>query len=105
MKKKLKRKWVKALRSGEYCQTEGSLIDEKGYCCLGVLCDVMGIAQDEDENFVDEDGRALTSLGSAHDDGEGLSGLVMKGGRWELAKMNDHGATFDEIADWIEENL
>lgn len=33
-----KDKWLKALRSGEYKQTTGSLCDGKGgYCCLGVL--------------------------------------------------------------------
>lgn len=34
------RKWVNALRSGEYKQTVGYLHNDKGYCCLGVLCDV-----------------------------------------------------------------
>jgi hypothetical protein len=32
------RKWVEALRSGEYTQTQGVLRDESGYCCLGVAC-------------------------------------------------------------------
>lgn len=32
------RTWVKALRSGEYKQTIGTLQDDKGYCCLGVAC-------------------------------------------------------------------
>lgn len=34
------RKWVNALRSGEYKQTTGLLHNDYGYCCLGVLCDV-----------------------------------------------------------------
>jgi hypothetical protein len=34
------RKWVKALRSGKYKQTSGTLQDDVGYCCLGVACDV-----------------------------------------------------------------
>lgn len=34
------RKWVKALRSGKYSKTTGVLQDSKGYCCLGVGCDV-----------------------------------------------------------------
>jgi hypothetical protein len=34
------RKWVKALRSGKYKQTSGTLKDDVGYCCLGVACDV-----------------------------------------------------------------
>jgi hypothetical protein len=34
------RKWVEALRSGEYSQTKGRLRTDEGYCCLGVACDV-----------------------------------------------------------------
>lgn len=51
MDKQVKAEWVKALRSGEYEQTQGKLhrteAEEKpgrdfppGYCCLGVLCDL-----------------------------------------------------------------
>jgi hypothetical protein len=41
----IKKKWVAALRSGEYKQGRGWLrqIDAKGverFCCLGVLCDI-----------------------------------------------------------------
>lgn len=32
------RKWVDALRSGEFKQTTGSLQDGDAYCCLGVAC-------------------------------------------------------------------
>jgi len=40
MKADIKTKWVAALRSGEYEQTEGVLRNGNGYCCLGVLCDI-----------------------------------------------------------------
>ena len=40
MKLEIKQKWVAALRSGEYEQTEGVLRNGNGYCCLGVLCDI-----------------------------------------------------------------
>lgn len=33
-------KWCKALRSGKYSQTKFSLQNDKGFCCLGVACDV-----------------------------------------------------------------
>lgn len=41
----VKRKWLDALRGGEYKQTTGRLLSvstsgEKSYCCLGVLCDI-----------------------------------------------------------------
>lgn len=35
-------KWLEALRSGKYNQTvNGCLRDEDGFCCLGVVCDVI----------------------------------------------------------------
>lgn len=34
-------KWIKALRSGRYKQTKGTLQDRNGYCCLGVACKVL----------------------------------------------------------------
>ena len=32
--------WAHALESGKYPQTQQSLRDSKGLCCLGVLCDL-----------------------------------------------------------------
>lgn len=40
MLKRIKTKWVKALRSGKYAQTRGELRNAEGYCCLGVLTDL-----------------------------------------------------------------
>lgn len=45
MKESIKKKWIKALRSGKYKQTRGCLRrelkgGEHGYCCLGVLTDL-----------------------------------------------------------------
>lgn len=34
------RKWVDALRSGEYTQDTGQLRSSHGFCCLGVACEV-----------------------------------------------------------------
>ena len=45
--------WVDALRSGEYKQTEYSLQDESGYCCLGVACriaDKAGVPTNKGDN-------------------------------------------------------
>lgn len=45
MDKKLKTKWVNALRSGRYKQDQGCLkVRGGGYCCLGVLAVVSGKA-------------------------------------------------------------
>jgi len=44
MKPKIKEKWIKALRSGDYLQGNGALkriLNEvTTHCCLGVLCDL-----------------------------------------------------------------
>jgi len=40
MKYNVMKKWVEALRSGKYKQTESGLANSKGFCCLGVLCEV-----------------------------------------------------------------
>jgi hypothetical protein len=40
MNQYVKRKWVAALRSGEYKQTGGRLREGDCYCCLGVLTDL-----------------------------------------------------------------
>jgi len=34
-------KWIQALRSGKYSQTQGVLQSKEGYCCLGVACRVL----------------------------------------------------------------
>jgi hypothetical protein len=61
----LMKRWIAALRSGEYKQGIGYLIkDGKYYCCLGVLCDV---AKDEfgitfQEDFVKTDMRSYQGM-------------------------------------------
>lgn len=50
MDKKLKAKWLRALRSGKYLQVRGTLqgvrLDGKiGNCCLGVLCKVAKVGR------------------------------------------------------------
>jgi hypothetical protein len=42
------RKWVKALRSGKYRQTTGTLVEthngrKNAYCCLGVACKILDV--------------------------------------------------------------
>lgn len=40
MDQDIKKRWVDALRSGDYSQTKNLLADSDGYCCLGVLCEI-----------------------------------------------------------------
>jgi hypothetical protein len=40
MNRDIAKRWVEALRSGEYKQSRSMLRNKHGYCCLGVLCEL-----------------------------------------------------------------
>ena len=109
MKPKLKKIWIKALRSGEYKQTKKKLCDKDGYCCLGVAYDVLSdgdwirrgdggvwAIRDEDSWEFREGFPPLNVL-----DKWGLEPDQAS----DLASRNDNGWTFGQIVDWIEDNL
>ncbi len=98
--------WVEALRSGKYRQTTGVLKDlAGGMCCLGVLCDVVGLAwtEGDDRNYV----AGTTYSAVAPPEAMQFVGLTEETGAYRsgidsLAVKNDKGATFAQIADIIE---
>jgi hypothetical protein len=96
MNKELLKRWVAALRSGEYQQCTGALTTTKdgpgtpiiGYCCLGVLQAI--------EPSIEPDSGKLDS----HDMRRVIGGHI---DQYTLVAMNDPmGKTFPEIADYIE---
>lgn len=113
------RKWVAALRSGEFRQGRNRLFnagdylaeEPESYCCLGVVCEIM-----EREGTVEpdpHDGRhwreravlpqsAMKWLGVMLDNP--IIGVDPKhGGALNAATANDHyDWTFDQIADQVE---
>lgn len=96
----LREKWCTALRSGDYKQGKGALLNDGKYCCLGVLYEaVLGGTW----GFVDSDGDTQNSEGSMvylH----GLSELDVDVEE-KVACMNDsEDKSFSEIADWLEEH-
>lgn len=119
MDKEVKKRWVKALRSGEYKQGRNFLCawdsedQEYRMCCLGVLADIAFEGEwimdtcVESATYVFESDKneyitghtelsedALKKLGITDDDQE------------KLIKMNDDiGLSFHVIAAYIEENL
>ena len=128
MKKSDVKKWVKALRSGEYEQGEANLCKEDeisgdyDYCCLGVACDVLVEGDwiqhkewsvwsiDPHEEFVmpatdDKHGWGQTETTSF----PSLKILKKMGldvaYAQELAELNDKGWSFDRIANKIEQDL
>ncbi len=96
MDKELKARWVEALRSDRYKQTMGRLRTFGGFCCWGVLCDLVDPDGWEEENLYGYSHRGDTLMPA-------YEGCPNPEGKYrELAEMNDNGISFREIADVIE---
>ena len=125
MDKKIKKKWLKALRSGNYDQGKGTLCSiaedgEASYCCLGVL-----VEEEQGEDVWVKNKICYTSYDPYHirgtnNDGSLTTVLAKRAGlhgvtstsnvnediEEELIALNDEAeATFEEIANFIEKNL
>lgn len=100
MNKDLKEKWITALRSGKYKQGKGQLRDnidgEYHYCCLGILCEVAGLQ-------ISPGGMHIAGAPEGYEPLQKINKNFNPVG--ELARMNDDGHSFEEIADYIEENI
>lgn len=114
----VKKKWINALRSGDYEQGRNRLCSDEGFCCLGVLCDISGLgkwesAGDGAKAYVTpyDDYRQLYSLPASVRNWAGFETILMfpevfvDGERRMLSTLNDEGRTFEQIAQLIEENL
>jgi hypothetical protein len=110
----LRRQWLRALRSGKYKQASGALrrrvtprSGKFGYCCLGVALDVLGgewtkvhgeyscqVGRVNNESTVEMNEAVLERIGMTDSEQQ------------VLIRMNDgDGRTFEQIADFVEENL
>jgi len=118
----LKREWVATLRSGKYEQGRMFLNSHGKFCCLGVLCEIVGLPKrpwledNQPETFVYQGADAGWEEGCmpALDEqkfGKDVNAALwqqdieINGKRTSLAQHNDNGQTFAEIADAIEEQL
>lgn len=113
MKPKVKKLWVKALRSEKYKQGHGHLRVDTFYCCMGVLCDLHAkankkkwkrgnISLDYDGGTQFLSGNVMLWAGL-----ENCDPFVKYGrNRYSLSNLNDgKKLTFPQIADIIEKNL
>ncbi len=115
--KKFKKQWVKALRSAKFEQGRECLRDtDNNFCCLGVACHLLRpnlwAKRENSSAFIM---RMLPSSveGNADSFSEAYMPvqLAKKVGlcdeaQGHLASMNDDDdCSFEEIANWIEENL
>lgn len=105
--KTLLRKWIKALRSGQYKQGTHQLVshDRGKFCCLGVLADLQGA------EFDDTDPPRLVLNGKAKGKGYYLPASMAQAAglknsdQKRLGRMNDRGETFKDIAKHIEDKI
>lgn len=121
----VKRRWVAALRSGDYVQGRGALrrpptpLQSTEYCCLGVLCELAvadGVTTRVDGNYNttwygDDGDRSATSLPVGVRDWAELGHCDPAVGSFDgddvhrLSALNDAGRSFTEIAQLIEDRL
>lgn len=118
MKATIRNQWIKALRSGEYAQIIGVLDSGKGYCALGVLCTLAlneGICTYSEEHSIGAyDGRIRSlsfnimnwaGVDWENDNEKGYLNFDLHGKKTSIAKLNDSGLSFNQIADIIERYL
>lgn len=97
MNKALKRRWVKALRSGDYPQTQGALKTDAGFCCLGVLCELQHSVA---SSWAWADANAPGGIDPVF-----VKGLTAEDIDILIAANDDERWTFAEIADYVEAML
>jgi hypothetical protein len=99
------KRWIAALRSGEYKQGRFTLCHDDEYCCLGVACDVFGIPYETESGVRFYSGNEIVLTVAVRD----MLGLKDVGGKVNDEDMsealfyhNDNGYTFEQIADTME---
>lgn len=100
MEPKIKRVWLRALRSKKYKQGTGELHPDNKFCCLGVLCDVLypNSWQDHICTLKGDSGGLLPKLVRQR-------AKLDREAQLKLSNMNDQGNSFRKIASFIEKNL
>lgn len=106
LEKAFAEKWIKALRSGKFKQGNDYLFEKvtDSYCCLGVACKItMPGANINHTPFID----AIRVANKLYNKIPKLLRGNAKENKFvaEVSGMNDNGISFNEIADWIEENV
>lgn len=97
----LQRKWVEALRSGEYEQGKRFLKADDAYCCLGVACIAFGIPVPSSAARLPEPVQFGMKFHSAY----GLLKGDKLDGELRLDFANDYAnSTFERIADFVEDH-
>lgn len=109
MNKRIKKLWIEALRSGEYRQAQYALCkadgEEKSYCCLGVLEDVVRRAQGVKNPRIEQIKRTVLTFATMRAAGLNDPNPDLGSTEESAASLNDMGRSFNYIADRIEKYL
>lgn len=131
MKKSVKEAWIAELRSGKYKQGTGYLTMDDNYCCLGVLCEmaykenvitkstVSAPKYTKGEvivHYADMEsilppavavwaGMYNPETEKYDEDRLNVVKLLIGNNHTSLAFLNDHGSSFNDIADIIENHI
>lgn len=100
----LKERWVAALRSGEYKQGKSRLCRRKRYCCLGVLAEIQGELK-KGNVYYSQGPDDCGHSGFLADEFERDFHYLSRDTQMYLATKNDKGESFEDLADYIEEEI
>lgn len=103
MNKKQAKKWIDALRSGEYTQGYEQLQSAEGYCCLGVLCKINIPLEKQELLWGYLYGATPKDQSNTLQWIRDVNFEMWTKTNHSFSQLNDiDGATFDEIADLIQ---
>lgn len=126
MKKRIKKLWLAALRSGEYRQGTGALRSQRYmsgkhikdveyvdvFCCLGVLCNLHAQAHPEIAAAQTNRSAYMGLTGTLPHEVADWAGIPRRteddenSAQDKLMTLNDsRGFSFKKIANWVEKNL
>lgn len=108
MNKAVVKKWIAALRSGDYVQCRGCLRKDNAFCVLGVACDLHAKELGNEWSARTDPGTVLGvkvyMKQSMYLPDEVASWIGMEGYLY-LGTLNDKGMSFTELATHIESRL
>lgn len=110
MHKQIADKWIAALRSGDYKQGIGVLrTSDNEFCCLGVLCNLHAQSHPGTASRQTVETMYLGEVAYLPDAAKKWAGMRSNNGESStgerpLTWKNDRGATFNDIAEFIENN-
>lgn len=109
MNKKLKAKWLKALKSGKYKFGRNSYqtttLEGPAYCAIGVLVHAVGLDPNHSVRFM-YDNRFKTSCTVATENEKGTPKVFFDSNLWhKITALNDYSTSYTPAIKFIEEHL